>query len=234
MAFYFIFFFTITIAVSIIIFYLPYVLRVLEQYRLKNYCKKLGILVLTYDDGPGHRLTDQLLNIFIDENVNVTFFFVGKRAGKHPEIVYRAMNDGHEIGFHGYDHINYWKVSCDKALSDIGMGYQSLSFAMKNKPIFRPPFGKLTLLSWMKLKNMKIKIGYWTYASRDTYNHHKSIDNIIKDINDDNGGVILLHDYDRTNDYIYNEIFVIDLTIKLIQLAKQNQWRILKLGDLIH
>ena len=156
------------------------------------------------------------------------------RAATHPDVVRQAQQAGHEIGFHGQTHINYWKVSPEKALKDIRLGYQTLSNAIKEKPIFRPPYGKLTLLTLLELKRQKIKIGWWTFVSGDTYNKLQPIDHILNTIIKNNGGVILLHDFDRHDDSKEYEKYVLELTQKLIGAAKQHKWKIKKLGELIN
>ena len=233
MVIYFSLFFGASIGAVALMFCLPFVLRKIEQYKLRKYCSKFGILVLTYDDGPGQRLTRQLLKIFDDEHVSATFFFLGMRAATHPDVVWQAKEAGHEIGFHGHDHINYWKVLPKRPLRDLRIGYQTLSSAMKKKAIFRPPYGKLTLIQWLELKRKKIKIGWWTFVSGDTYNKLQPIDHVVNTVGKNNGGVILLHDFDRDAHHVEYEKYVLELTKKLIGLAKRNELKIKKLGELI-
>lgn len=74
--------FAIGISFIIILFFyylFPFFLRKLEEKRLRKYCRDHGILVLTYDDGPGPILTTRLLAIFQNEQVRATFF---SSAGK--------------------------------------------------------------------------------------------------------------------------------------------------------
>ncbi len=208
-------------------------LRKIEQYQLQKYCSKYGILVLTYDDGPGTRMTRQLLNIFDKENIKATFFFLGRRAVKYPDLVNQAKSDGHEIGYHGQDHLNYWKVLPTRASRDMRVGYQTLSTAMEGRGIFRPPYGKITLIQWLELKYKKIQIGWWTFVSGDTYGELQSIEEITCAIRANHGGVILLHDFDRDDDHIAYEKYVLELTRKLIYIAQQDKLKIMKFGDLL-
>ena len=62
------------------------------------------IVALTYDDGPHPPYTDQLLDVLAKHNVKATFFLIGKRIEKHPEIVERMIAEGHQIGNHTYSH----------------------------------------------------------------------------------------------------------------------------------
>ena len=226
-------FFLVSLCIISLLYLLPFVLRLTEQYKLQKYCSKAGILALTYDDGPGQRLTNRLLEIFDKEHVKVTFFFLGMRAEKNPGIVHQAKEMGHEIGFHGHNHINYWKISPKKSLIDIKKGYETLSQELTEKVIFRPPFGKLPLIPLLLLKLKRIRIGWWTYVSGDTFNKFRSIDKIVAEVSKKKGGVVLLHDHDRINHNVHPEPFVLELTQRLILMAKQNNLKIKKLGDVI-
>ncbi|MFE5324254.1 polysaccharide deacetylase family protein [Paenibacillus sp. NPDC056579] len=58
---------------------------------------------LTFDDGPS-KLTGEVLDILRDENVKATFFVLGQQVESHPELVRRAVEEGHAIGNHTYNH----------------------------------------------------------------------------------------------------------------------------------
>jgi peptidoglycan/xylan/chitin deacetylase (PgdA/CDA1 family) len=209
------------------------VLRKIEEKHLRYYCRQHGILVLTYDDGPGQRLTPQLLNIFKKDCVKATFFILGMRANQHPEILEQIKEAGHEIGFHGQNHINYWKVSPWKALRGFRIAHRTLAPAMRRNGIFRPPYGKLTVIQWFEIKRQKIQLGWWTFVSGDTYNKLQPIEHVVNAIEKNNGGVILLHDFDRDVRHVEYEKYVLELTQKLIKLANQNGLKIKKLGELV-
>ncbi len=47
---------------------------------------------------------ERLLGILDDAGVKATFFMLGYVAEKHPELVKRIRDEGHEIGTHGFSH----------------------------------------------------------------------------------------------------------------------------------
>ena len=61
-------------------------------------------IVLTFDDGPDPRDTPQILEILAHQQVPATFFHVGKRVAKYPELVRQVAEAGHQVGMHGYRH----------------------------------------------------------------------------------------------------------------------------------
>lgn len=211
----------------------PFILRKVEETRLKRYCREHGILVLTYDDGPGPILTTRLLEIFKNEQVRVTFFFLGWKVAKFRNIALAAKAAGHEIGFHGQRHCNSWKVAPWTALNDIKHGYQTLSGLLPDRPVYRPPFGKLTIVTWAALKFKKNRIGWWTYVAGDTYIPFRPLDDILREVARNNGGIILMHDADRPKGPAEYEVFVVALTQRLVLLAKEQKMRIKTLGEVI-
>lgn len=211
----------------------PFLLRLAQQCKLQKYCNNLRILVLTYDDGPGTRLTSELLDLFDREQVKVTFFPLGFRALRNLGLVCRAKDAGHEVGFHGQNHINHWKVLPWEALNDINSGYKTFSKMLSVPILFRPPFGKLTLIPQLKLRKLKILVGWWTVVSGDTFEKLDKIDDVVDKIRRSNGGVVLMHDHDRRHDTYMYEQYVIELTGKLINMANANNLKIMKLGDVL-
>jgi polysaccharide deacetylase family sporulation protein PdaB len=62
------------------------------------------VIALTFDDGPHSTYTPQILDLLSLYDAKATFFVVGERAEKHPEIILREIEDGHEIANHTYTH----------------------------------------------------------------------------------------------------------------------------------
>ena len=68
--------------------------------------KDKKMISLTFDDGPGPH-TEKFLALLDEYNVKATFFMNGKKVEQRPEIAKKVKNEGHEIGCHTWDHINY-------------------------------------------------------------------------------------------------------------------------------
>ena len=86
-------------------------------------------VVLTFDDGPVPRYTNQILDILAAQCVKATFFVVGEMARAHPSTVRRIFAEGHIIGTHSEDHpqrfgklpgeLVEWEI--DKGIIDVGV-----------------------------------------------------------------------------------------------------------------
>jgi len=76
-------------------------------------------IYLTFDDSPTPEFTLWILNLLSRLNIKATFFCVGESSEKHPEIIDKILNNGHQIGNHTYSHMNGF-LCCKKTyLKDI-------------------------------------------------------------------------------------------------------------------
>ncbi len=66
-------------------------------YRLKT---REALVALSFDDGPHAVFTPEVLEILERYGAKATFFLIGERAERHPELVERIRAAGHEIGNH--------------------------------------------------------------------------------------------------------------------------------------
>jgi hypothetical protein len=67
------------------------------------------VIYLTFDDGPTPGITDSLLQILERENVQATFFCLGRQVKDHPELFQKIKKEGHQLGHHSFSHPNGWK-----------------------------------------------------------------------------------------------------------------------------
>lgn len=70
-------------------------------------------IVITIDDGPTDGVTDKILDILEHHNVQATFFVVGNRAKKHPELMERMTREGHIVANHTMTHPHIGKLAQD-------------------------------------------------------------------------------------------------------------------------
>lgn len=59
---------------------------------------------LTFDDGPSN-LTAQVLDILHKEGITASFFVLGNQAELKGKLIKRAVNEGHTVGNHTYNHV---------------------------------------------------------------------------------------------------------------------------------
>jgi polysaccharide deacetylase family protein (PEP-CTERM system associated) len=86
---------------------------------------------LDWDELPRRveRNTDTLLEAFAAAGVNATFFTLGWVAERHPELVRRIVNQGHELASHGNRHMRADKQTPDEFRADVRQAKRTLEDA---------------------------------------------------------------------------------------------------------
>jgi peptidoglycan/xylan/chitin deacetylase (PgdA/CDA1 family) len=202
---------------------------------LSNRAAKDKTLVLTFDDGPGSRLTPAILDVLKANNAKATFFLLGRNIVGRESIVKRIRQEGHEICSHGYDHINYWKVLPTRSLCDIIKGRQAINEAIgednRTYP-FRPPYGKLNLIALLYLWIHRVPICYWTLVSGDTWPVEKRNSGRVAELaGKAGGGVSLAHDFDRADDSV--DEFVLKSLSTVLETAGRSGMKVMTLSELM-
>jgi peptidoglycan/xylan/chitin deacetylase (PgdA/CDA1 family) len=166
-------------------------------------------LALTFDDGP-NSYTEKILSVLEHEKVQVTFFFTGKNADKHPEIVRKVIQSGHSIGIHTQNHLLGFPFSglkkVKKEMSDSLITIEKITGQKIN--LFRPPFGVINPVIAKSVKDLKLTTIGWTIRSLDTKING---DRLLRRISDrlSPGAIILLHDIPVTSEILQDLILEI-------------------------
>ena len=97
---------------------------------------------LTFDDGPNPDATPRILDALAKYNVKATFFILGAHAERWPDLVHRVMEEGHQVGNHGYFHKKLHFKSPGYVKRDITLGKRAIEHAGVSSPkFFRAPHG---------------------------------------------------------------------------------------------
>lgn len=111
--------------------------------------KKDAEIALTFDDGPDPVYTPVLLDLLKRERIKATFFLVGERAARYPELVLRMSREGHCIGLHNYKHQCNWLISPWKNARTLEQSARIIENITGERPVFyRPPWGMMHLLDF--------------------------------------------------------------------------------------
>jgi peptidoglycan/xylan/chitin deacetylase (PgdA/CDA1 family) len=184
--------------------------------------------VLTYDDGPGRRLTPALLSLLESHGVRATFFALGRRAVAEPDVLDRVRDAGHEVGCHAYEHVSAWRSAPGLALRDARRGFRCLERWIDGAGWFRPPHGKLDLATLLWLLARGTGIAWWTLDSGDTWEQRPSPESVAERMIAGGGGVVLLHDFDGTEEH---DAFVLAATRAVLDAAQKDGIRFRTLGE---
>lgn len=101
-------------------------------------------VALTFDDGPHPRLTPEVLEVLAHHDVRATFFLIGAAAERHPSLVRRIADEGHEVGSHSWSHAAMAHVGRERARDEVLRGAAALERLTGTVPRwFRSPRGML-------------------------------------------------------------------------------------------
>ena len=148
-------------------------------------------IALTFDDGPSD-YTEMLLDGLDEYKARATFFVIGSKAEKNPEIVLRAHSDGHLIGNHTYSHIDFYKSSLEDVKNNITKGADVIESITDVRPIFlRAPYGNV---NFIQLKQLDSFFVHWSASTYDWFKEDEEYiyKRIMKSAKD--GAIILMHD----------------------------------------
>lgn len=156
------------------------------------------MVALTFDDGPHPDYTPLILDVLKKYDAKGTFFVLGSRCEKYPDIIKRMAKEGHEVGNHSYSHRNFSKKhSVDTMFEEIHRTDDIiLRLAGQKSPLIRPPGGFLSDAFIARIKNEKRTIAYWSYIQDTKDWKGKKAEaiagHIVKNIKP--GQIIILHD----------------------------------------
>ncbi|ORX90363.1 glycoside hydrolase/deacetylase [Basidiobolus meristosporus CBS 931.73] len=142
-------------------------------------CASNGMVALTFDDGPASVLTEELLKVLKVAGVSATFFVVGTMVEQNPEVVLKALNDGHHIGSHTHTHANLDTLQASEIEDEVDKAAIAIENAIGKKPqYFRCPYGACTGDTLDILGAKKLKLIHWNLDTSDwqTKNATKTVD----------------------------------------------------------
>ena len=136
---------------------------------------------LTFDDGPIPEETPWVLEQLAHYNAQAAFFCVGENLSRYPEIARAALAAGHRLGNHTHYHRSAWATTrpdylagiaeCQAHIGELMAAAQppitdSQPLATNQKPLFRPPYGRLT---WPLLQTLHpdFRVIMWSLLTRD-------------------------------------------------------------------
>lgn len=152
-----------------------------------------GTVALTFDDGPSGRFTRALLEGLEQRQVKATFLLCGYRLKDYPTEARRILEEGHEIGLHGYSHDPMNKMSRRELEQELKDNLALLPEGCE--PVFlRPPGGASSQTVRDTARDLGLGILNWSVDPRDWATRDVGAITTMVIDNVQDGDVILLHD----------------------------------------
>jgi peptidoglycan-N-acetylglucosamine deacetylase len=158
-------------------------------------------VVLTFDDGPLPRYSDQILEILASQCVKATFFTIGKMAQAYPENVRKLRDAGHTIGTHSWDHpLNMNRMPIERVRQQIDDGIAAVTTALGDSTALAPFFRIPGLARAQDVEDYAASQGIQIWSAdflADDWRHISSsrvYELAINRLEDHGKGILLLHD----------------------------------------
>jgi peptidoglycan-N-acetylglucosamine deacetylase len=151
---------------------------------------------LTIDDGPDPYFTPRILEILDYYQVKATFFLVGEKAQRYPDLVRQILEKGHTVGAHSQHHSLSWKMSPWMTWREWQQNLTILEhLTCKKVDWIRPPWGTFNLALYCWMIKSKKKAVLWNAQGQD-WRVMRTPEEITSRIlnNIRQGSIILLHD----------------------------------------
>jgi peptidoglycan-N-acetylglucosamine deacetylase len=155
------------------------------------------IVALTFDDGPHPLYTPPILKLLETYNAKATFFVIGERVKKYPEIVQAEAKQGHEIENHTYGHHFLSELSKKKLKEEMKKTDTIIRETTGLSTAFFRPIGgyyNRQIIRTAREEGYRVIIWTWNQDSKDWKEPGaaKIAENILSDTMP--GDIILLHD----------------------------------------
>jgi peptidoglycan-N-acetylglucosamine deacetylase len=158
-------------------------------------------VVLSFDDGPLPRNSNQVLQILAAECVKATFFTIGRMAKEYPEGVRKLREAGHSIGTHSQNHpLTFNKMPVEQAKKEIDDGIASVTAALGDSTAVAPFFRIPGLLRAEGVEEYLASLGIQSWSAdfpADDWRHISSsqvYELAINRLEAKGKGILLLHD----------------------------------------
>ena len=152
---------------------------------------------LTIDDGPHPEDTPQLLRLLKKNNASATFFVIGRRAQKYPELARAILSDGHTLANHTQTHpaLFFWSFLETRFKREMDQCTETLQKATGEQPRwFRAPAGMANLFLHFLLCDRNMRLIGWSARGFDGLFHNTETmaRRIYRSVRP--GAIILLHE----------------------------------------
>ena len=152
---------------------------------------------LTIDDGPDPESTPAVLNLLDAHTARATFFLIGEKVKRHPELVTEILRRGHTIGNHTHTHPCswFWCASARKTAAEIDACTDALQNAgTRDIHWFRSPVGLKNHALHALLAKRGLDLVLWNARGFDTICHQpaKVIARLATNLKP--GSILLLHE----------------------------------------
>jgi len=153
-------------------------------------------VAITVDDGPDPDVTPQVLSQLAEHRARATFFCVGARVERYPDLAREIVHRGHDIENHSQRHRHNFSLMGPRGLSaEISRAQDTILRVTGSRPrFFRAPAGLRNPFLDPVLARLQLRLASWTRRGFDTVSANS--DAVYRRLASplQSGDILLLHD----------------------------------------
>jgi peptidoglycan/xylan/chitin deacetylase (PgdA/CDA1 family) len=153
-------------------------------------------VAITIDDGPDPKITPHVLELLEGYGACATFFCIGERVLRYPDVAQEIVRRGHSIENHSQRHRHNFSLLGPSAMtSEVSQAQESIFRVTGSNPqFFRAPAGLRNPFLDPVLARLKLRLASWTRRGFDTVS--TDADAVFRRLANPllPGDILLLHD----------------------------------------
>lgn len=155
-----------------------------------------GCIAITMDDGPEPAVTPRVLDQLDAYRAQATFFCVGERVARHPDLAREIVRRGHAIENHSQRHLRRFALlGVDSIAREIAEAQETIEAVCGVRPrFFRAPAGLRSPLLEPQLARLGLRLASWTRRGFDTVSRDAGAVFAKLSRSLAGGDILLLHD----------------------------------------
>lgn len=153
-------------------------------------------IALTIDDGPDPVVTPLVLDLLDRYAARATFFCVGDKAARHPELCRELVRRGHAVENHSQHHRHHFSVTGPRSmLRELQAAQDTLTRVSGQRPLFfRAPAGLRNPFLDPVLVRLGLTLASWSVRGFDTRTGDAGLVERRLKAGLRPGAIVLLHD----------------------------------------
>jgi len=161
-------------------------------------------VALTFDDGPHPVTTRRVLEALAATRHRATFFVLGEKARRHPDVIREIHAGGHTLGVHGDVHDRLHSFRMPWSVRDqIAQARDAVEAAAGVRPrFFRPPLGHTSLTTVRGARLAGVTLIGWSMRGYDGI-RVRTPGAVVRRIGRTlaGGAIVMLHDAAEHDDF---------------------------------
>jgi peptidoglycan-N-acetylglucosamine deacetylase len=154
-------------------------------------------VALSFDDGPHPVHTRRILDMLDAHGAKASFFVIGEKAAKYPELVREIAARGHELALHSWSHDRHLYLRDPVAIAhELECSIEVVEGATGKRPrLFRPPIGFSTPRTRAAVQLLGLRVAGWSVRGFDgvaSASSHAVAERVARRL--EPGAIVLLHD----------------------------------------